>query len=351
MSQDSPDEITCPVCFSPAEISFGSSDPLNQRRIVNCLRCGNFITTDAANQILRYGRTVLGKKGSRERANLSSWIRENRPKKMLDADAIYSLKTILVKGKNILSFHQRADKLLLAIEEKTSAAGRGVNFFEPNNEMEFVARAWALDERELHNILYYLQEEGYVRGGITWKKDDGKHIGLKEDVSLASKGWARVEEIREMQTESEARVAKEIFTELESSGETYDCFISYAGEDRSDVAEPLANQLKDKGLKVWYDRFQLKLGDSIRRTIDDGLAKSRFGVVILSPSFFEKEFPQNELDALFQLQVEGRKVILPIWHRVDKDDVQAKAPLIADLMAAKTSEGLDLVVRKIMSVM
>ena len=61
---------------------------------------------------------------------------------------------------------------------------------------------------------------------------------------------------------------------------------------------PLAERLVSAGLKVWYDDFSLKVGDSLRRSLDEGLSKSRFGVVILSPSFFKKEWPQKELDGL-----------------------------------------------------
>jgi len=62
----------------------------------------------------------------------------------------------------------------------------------------------------------------------------------------------------------------------------YDVFISHASEDKDDVVRPLAHALQDGGLKVWYDEFELKIGDSLRRKIDSGLAKSRFGIVALS---------------------------------------------------------------------
>jgi hypothetical protein len=62
---------------------------------------------------------------------------------------------------------------------------------------------------------------------------------------------------------------------------------------------------------VWLDDCELTLGDSLRRSIDQGLAQSRFGVVILSPNFFAKEWPQKELDALVSREDGGQKVILP----------------------------------------
>nr|HPJ39660.1 DUF1883 domain-containing protein [Spirochaetota bacterium] len=94
----------------------------------------------------------------------------------------------------------------------------------------------------------------------------------------------------------------------------YDVFISHASEDKEAVARPLAEILRKLGLKVWYDEFELKIGDSLRRKIDKGLAKSKFGVVILSTSFIGKGWPNYELDGIVTKSVSGQQVILPIWH-------------------------------------
>jgi len=118
----------------------------------------------------------------------------------------------------------------------------------------------------------------------------------------------------------------------------HDVFISHASEDKEDVARPLADLLAVEGLNVWYDEFSLTVGDSLRRSIDRGLALSRFGVVVLSPDFFRKEWPQAELDGLVAKQrATGGKVVLPIWHRVTKDEVLAFSPTLADLKALSTS--------------
>lgn len=119
---------------------------------------------------------------------------------------------------------------------------------------------------------------------------------------------------------------------------TYDVFISHAYEEKAEVARPLADLLIDRGLTVWYDDFALTIGDSLRRNIDRGLASSRFGVIILSPDFFRKEWPQAELDGLVAKQrTSGDKVILPVWHRVTRDDVLAASPTLADLKALNTA--------------
>jgi hypothetical protein len=61
----------------------------------------------------------------------------------------------------------------------------------------------------------------------------------------------------------------------------WDIFISHAWEDKEDIARPLAEALIAAGLRVWYDEFELTVGDSLGRSIDRGLRDSRYGSVKL----------------------------------------------------------------------
>lgn len=117
------------------------------------------------------------------------------------------------------------------------------------------------------------------------------------------------------------------------------------------MARPLADKLIEHGLEVWYDEYTLTLGDSLRRSIDRGLAGSRYGLVILSPNFFEKEWPQKELDGLVAREDGSEKRILPVWHNVNRKDVVSFSPPLADKLAVSTSKGLDHVVREILRVL
>jgi TIR domain len=76
----------------------------------------------------------------------------------------------------------------------------------------------------------------------------------------------------------------------------WDAFISHASEDKDSVARPLYKLLRDKGLEIWYDEFTLKVGDSLRKSIDQGLSKSVCGIVVLSKDFFSKKWPKHELN-------------------------------------------------------
>jgi hypothetical protein len=131
-----------------------------------------------------------------------------------------------------------------------------------------------------------------------------------------------------------------------------DVFISHASEDKQAIAHPLADKLRKLGYQVWYDQFVLKLGDSLRREIDRGLARCRYGVVVLSPSFFAKHFPQLELDGLAAREnVDRVKVILPIWHNIDQNGVAMYSPMLADRLAVNSARGIDEVVKKIVEVL
>lgn len=120
----------------------------------------------------------------------------------------------------------------------------------------------------------------------------------------------------------------------------WDVFISHASEDKERVALPLAEELKRADLKVWYDKFELRIGDSLRESIDEGLRESRWGVVILSPSFFLRAWPKNELNGLAQREADGRKVILPVWHEVTDHQVRQQSPILADRIAAHSTDGI-----------
>jgi len=123
----------------------------------------------------------------------------------------------------------------------------------------------------------------------------------------------------------------------EPGSEVFDVFISHASEDKDAVVRPLAHSLKAAGLSVWYDEFELKIGDSLRRKIDQGLARSRFGIVVLSPRFLSKGWTNYELDGIVSRSVDGEQVILPIWHEITKREVIDFSPSLADKVARNTA--------------
>lgn len=66
----------------------------------------------------------------------------------------------------------------------------------------------------------------------------------------------------------------------------YDVFLSHATEDKDAVARPLATALQDRGLRVWFDEFEFRIGDNLVAKLNAGINGSRFGIVVLSEAFF-----------------------------------------------------------------
>lgn len=128
-------------------------------------------------------------------------------------------------------------------------------------------------------------------------------------------------------------------TSQDLNEEEYDVFVSHAWEDKEDFVDEFVEELKKQGLKVWYDTNKLKWGDSMREKIDKGLAKSRYGVVVLSPNYIaeHKYWTKAELDGLFQVESINGKTILPIWHNLTKKQVVEYSPIIANRKAMTTA--------------
>ena len=195
------------------------------------------------------------------------------------------------------------------------------------------------DKQGCYAILRELAEQGYIRFNRV-------QAGEQLDVfCLTTKCWEKVENLR--QTDEIHDSSNGGKTSME-----WDVFICHASEDKENFVEPLANALREAGIKVWYDHFEFKLGDSLRGKIDEGLANSRYGVVVLSRYFFKKEWPKTELDALVSRQNEkGEKVILPIWHGIGIEEVRKFSPILASKLAAQSSNSLESIVVQIEKVL
>ena len=112
-----------------------------------------------------------------------------------------------------------------------------------------------------------------------------------------------------------------------------DLFICHVTEDKAELVDALVDALVAAEVTVWYDKFGLVWGRSLRKLIEDGLRTSKYGLVIISPNFLEagdnpERWAPKEMDAL---HITDR--MLPIWYKVSKKDVEAKMPLIATLKA------------------
>jgi TIR domain len=129
----------------------------------------------------------------------------------------------------------------------------------------------------------------------------------------------------------------------------HDVFICHASEDKDGFVRPLALALREMHVEVWYDEFSLVVGNSLRESIDRGLARSRFGIVVLSPDFFKKRWAQRELNGLTARDMSGDTgIILPVWHNISQNEILLHSPPLADTLGIPTSRGLDYAVKQLL---
>ena len=171
----------------------------------------------------------------------------------------------------------------------------------------------------------------------------GKHDELAQLLGIPER--------RPDQRDAQTRAPRAAIETPSTDDLSWDVFVSHASEDKESFARPLAKALEGKGLKVWFDENTLKVGDSLRRSIDRGLARSRYGVVVISKAFLSKEWPQRELDGLVAREDDGGKVVLPVWHEITAADVKRRSPTLADRLAISSSKGVDEVVVELLRVL
>lgn len=197
-------------------------------------------------------------------------------------------------------------------------AERPVNFIT-NYEWKWVDRN---AQRLSNKFFFYISDVGHSMHEVFYNDKARK----------AEVEWAKIQAVYSECCSSQYQVVENM-----ERNDRYDFFVSHASEDKNEFVRPLVQELNSLGLKVWYDEFSLEIGDSLRRTIDHGLGNAKYGIVVLSPAFFAKQWPQYELDALVNRSMSGEKVILPVWHGVQHQEVSQYSHSLADKVAFSSS--------------
>ena len=95
--------------------------------------------------------------------------------------------------------------------------------------------------------------------------------------------------------------------------------------------------LVSRGVKVWFSENDVLLGSPLLREIDKGLAKSRVGIVLVTPALLsrlKKEgIADKELSALL-----ARDLLIPIVHNTTYDNLREVSPLLGSRSGLDTAE-------------
>ena len=124
-------------------------------------------------------------------------------------------------------------------------------------------------------------------------------------------------------------------------------FISHATEDKIAYVDDLVKEIKRQKITVFYDTDVIFWGDNLKEKLDKGLECCKFAVIVISPSYFGREWTEYELKALLERQnKEKRKLILPILYNVSKEEFIKHYPLLKDVLFkyAKSCSKKDLAV-------
>lgn len=129
----------------------------------------------------------------------------------------------------------------------------------------------------------------------------------------------------------------------------YHLFVSYASEDEAYVSQ-LSESLKYLGLQVWFAPLSLKIGDKLLNSINAGLMASEYGLVVLSPLYISKSWTSYELDVLHRQHIEKDKKLFPLWHGVEKSQIDAWNPGLSGIVALRSTESTSSISEKIAEV-
>lgn len=88
---------------------------------------------------------------------------------------------------------------------------------------------------------------------------------------------------------------------------------------------------------MWYDEFELRIGDNLVAKLNAGMNSSRFGILVLSNNFFGKDWTEYELNTLESLAITGDYILFPIWHNISVEELRAYRASLATIIARSTA--------------
>ena len=116
-----------------------------------------------------------------------------------------------------------------------------------------------------------------------------------------------------------------------------DVFLCHAWDDRQGAAKELHDLLESRGVSVWFSEKDVALGSSLLREIDKGLAKSRVGIVLVTPALLRRlrgeGIAEKELSTLL-----ARDLLVPIVHDTTYEALRDVSPLLGSRSGLSTTE-------------
>ena len=249
----------------------------------------------------------------------------------------------------------RGDKVLARIESKVAYD------FTSNSKYWYVFIPARVDVEKAALFLldqpYFLQGAPARQGEVVYVESGEVGSSERESTStLIFTKRARVyvdSELSQVERQSLVNLAKErgIYFSIRDREYARACsmrqkplgFIVHDSRDKDALVRDLAETLISFDCPVWYDEYTLRIGDSLRQSIEEGLKQAKKCILVLSPNFLSNDgWPRAEFDSVFTREIlEKKSVILPIWHGVYAKDVYNYSPRLADKFALESSIGVE----------
>lgn len=119
----------------------------------------------------------------------------------------------------------------------------------------------------------------------------------------------------------------------------YDVFLSHTSADKNDFVEALKNSFDNLGISIFYDKDSIEWGDNWKQKIYNGLSNCKYGVIVVSKNFFDREWTEKELKELLSRQNKtGSKLVLPIAYKIDISTIYEKYNELTDIQFIDASK-------------
>jgi TIR domain len=235
------------------------------------------------------------------------------------------------------------------------AHAKYVSFYIPDVPEIECAEVFALND--ISTLLKVPEEQVGVQAGFGDQRKDARDLVFTGQVYLYPE--------RPVPEELKARIIAEAkkaghhltfrsteYMEDRNKWEKPRAFIAHDSRDKKEIAEPIAIQLQKWMCPVWFDQYSLKVGDSLRESIEQGLKECSKCILVLTPNFLSNGgWTKREYDSIFTRElVERQRVILPVWHNVSAEDVYKYSPILADRVGVDWENGSEEVARRLLRV-
>lgn len=233
------------------------------------------------------------------------------------------------------------------------ANAKYISFFIP--EMPAVECPEALALNKVPEVLKWPETKTEIHVGLGREMKDARELVFTSQVYLYSERPVPESLRARLIAEASGAGHKLTFRSVDymidrNKWEKPRAFISHDSRDKARIAAPISMQLQKFMCPVWYDQFSLRVGDSLRESIEAGLKECHKCILVLTSNFISNRgWSRREYDSIFTREiVEQKKVILPVWDGISPQDVYQFSPILADRVAVQWSLGVEDVARKLL---